>query len=179
MQLVYVIAGLGASLWSCRELVHGGAQGYTESRARLCLGVLSAVGGLAAGAALRGAFPNGLSDSREGLYLAAEDIGGPATWISRLIHIMSFISSGRRGVRGGALYTKQGAISGVSGPCFLIAVTGSVAAVKIPELVLDLRLLSPGCSIKILASSAGCTMLSKSPGYNKEAWDKFRFAHLD
>ncbi len=60
-----------------------------------------------------------------------------------------------------------------TGPNILIAVTGSVASVKIPELVLHFRRLSPGCRVRIIASTAGKRMLSKASGYDAAAWRNF------
>ena len=79
------------------------------------------------------------------------------------------------------LYAKEGLGSdgpGI-GPNILIAVTGSVASVKIPELVLHFRRLSPCCRIRIISTVAGKRMLSKCKGYDSEAWGKFCALNLE
>jgi hypothetical protein len=53
--------------------------------------------------------------------------------------------------------------------------TGSVAAVKVPELAAALAVLAGSpAQVKVVASAPGMTMLAKARDYDRKAWDAFQ-----
>jgi hypothetical protein len=143
------LVSASASLLSCKELVRHPTSEY-QPVWRVALGLVSAFGAFLAGIAARDVVQNlGLP-----LPLAHIDYG-----------------SGR--VK--RIYAKEGLGDDKSGdgPNILIAVTGSVASVKIPDLVEQFRCLSPSCRMRIISTVAGKRMLSKGKGYDPVAWKRF------
>lgn len=53
----------------------------------------------------------------------------------------------------------------------LLAVTGSVAAIKCPEIAVRL-VRECGCNVKVLLSQGGKNFWEKSRGYNEHYWDE-------
>jgi len=54
----------------------------------------------------------------------------------------------------------------------LLGVTGSVAAVKAPEIALRL-FEQEGCSVKIILSQGGRHFWDQSKNYNQDVWNRF------
>ena len=54
----------------------------------------------------------------------------------------------------------------------LLGVTGSVAAVKAPEIALRL-VEQEGCSIKIILSKGGRHFWDQAKNYNQDVWNRF------
>lgn len=55
----------------------------------------------------------------------------------------------------------------------LLGVTGSVAAVKAPEIALRMLVGQPGWAVKILLTQGGRHFWDQSKTYNPDAWNKF------
>jgi hypothetical protein len=184
--IILALVGVSASFFSCRELIRCPS---SQSRLglRFFLASVSAVSAFAAGVAVRGPLP--LTPESTSYSLLTPTSTNPRNIIqtvqsctnSWIVKFCGFVCRPFGFLRGTKLnsakrlYTKHGLgedLAG-SGPNILIAVTGSVASVKIPELVLHFRRLSPGCRVKIIASTAGRRMLAKAGGYDAAAWRSF------
>ncbi len=181
---ILALAGVSASFFSCRELIRC-PSAQNQHDLRVFLALVSAVSAFAAGVAVRGPPPltpesSSLLTTIPTTLLNTDQTVDtcPKSWIAKLC---GFICRPFGYVQGSEpksskrLYTKHGLgeDSTGTGPNILIAVTGSVASVKVPELVLHFRRLSPGCRIRIIASTAGRRMLDKASGYDVVTWRSF------
>ena len=177
-------AGASVSLISSKQLLRYPQQD-NQSAWRVAFSLISALGAFVAGIAVRDCLQS-LSISPPIPRLESGDTHNTqVSWIQRICGVacrpFGFFAYYANGGLKKRLYAKEGLGSdgpGI-GPNILIAVTGSVASVKIPELVLHFRRLSPCCRIRIISTVAGKRMLSKCKGYDSEAWGKFCALNLE
>ena len=168
-----LLALAGISAFSCRELVRISTE-ESPVGLRLALGIVSTFAAFGAGIAARGPLQLPAStqfaignDSQRNHSKANNWLRSICSFACRLIS---------RNQRPRRIYAKEGLGDNClgAGPNILIAVTGSVAAVKVPELASHLRRLSPNCQLRIVCSAAGARMLAKCAGYDAAAWRGFR-----